>query len=270
VFVRDVARNRGVSIDTVLNRFGGGGILTGVKAVEAGLADRLGSLETVISELSPNQSKQKTRSQSMNFLQMKAALGLPEDAGDDVVAEAVSKLIALSDKTSTSIESLQAALAAQDEKIAAIITDKQSTTAPAAVTKGHDVLPDQSVLMEQKEIIAKLTEKLEAQERESKSRELESMITEAQASGKLVSQAEVAWAKRMGAQNIDGLKEYLAACTPMRAFAASQTGAINDYDEDSGLTIAQSTIARQMGLDAESFKKSAQQVRSKNNLLMGG
>jgi signal peptide peptidase SppA len=271
VFVRDVARNRGVSIDTVLNRFGGGGILTGAKAVEAGLADRLGSLESVISELSPSQSKQtQNRSHSMDYQAMKTALGLPEDAGDDAVAEAVGNLIAKSAKASSAIETMQANLKAQDEKIAAILADKQSTAAPAATTKGNDVLPDQSVLMEQKEIIAKLTEKLEAQERDAKARELESLIAEAQASGKLVSQAEVTWAKRMGAQNIDGLKEYLAACTPMRAFAASQTGGVHEYDEDSGLTIAQSTIARQMGLDADAFKKSAQQVRSKNNLLMGG
>lgn len=51
VFVDAVARNRGVTVDTVLNNFGRGGILVGAAAVKMGLADRLGSLESVIAGL---------------------------------------------------------------------------------------------------------------------------------------------------------------------------------------------------------------------------
>jgi len=51
VFVETVARNRGVSSETVLSEFGQGGVLIGREAVQAGLADRLGSYESVVAEL---------------------------------------------------------------------------------------------------------------------------------------------------------------------------------------------------------------------------
>ena len=48
VFVADVARYRGVSEKTVLERFGRGGSLVGKDAVDAGMADRLGDFEGVL------------------------------------------------------------------------------------------------------------------------------------------------------------------------------------------------------------------------------
>lgn len=51
VFIDKVARNRGVSREAVLENFGRGGVFVGRAAVEAGLADRIGSFEGVISEL---------------------------------------------------------------------------------------------------------------------------------------------------------------------------------------------------------------------------
>lgn len=56
VFIETVARNRGVSVDTVLSEFGQGDMLVGAKAVGAGLADRIGSFEGVIAELNSQQS----------------------------------------------------------------------------------------------------------------------------------------------------------------------------------------------------------------------
>lgn len=52
VFVSTVARNRGVSMDTVLTDFGQGGLMVGADAVKAGMADRVGSLESIIAGLS--------------------------------------------------------------------------------------------------------------------------------------------------------------------------------------------------------------------------
>lgn len=51
VFIEHVADFRGVSVETVLSDFGQGGILVGSDAVAAGLADSLGSLESVIAGL---------------------------------------------------------------------------------------------------------------------------------------------------------------------------------------------------------------------------
>jgi ClpP class serine protease len=52
VFVTAVARNRSVDAETVLSSFGQGGLFVGAAGVEAGLADRLGSFEGVLAELS--------------------------------------------------------------------------------------------------------------------------------------------------------------------------------------------------------------------------
>lgn len=60
VFVSAVARNRGVSEETVLEQFGRGGLLVGQKAVAAGMADRIGSLESVIAGASGNHQKEVT------------------------------------------------------------------------------------------------------------------------------------------------------------------------------------------------------------------
>jgi signal peptide peptidase SppA len=51
VFIATVARNRGVSVKDVLDRFGQGDVLVGASAVEAGLADQLGSFESVLADL---------------------------------------------------------------------------------------------------------------------------------------------------------------------------------------------------------------------------
>ena len=51
VFVESVALYRGVTPATVLSDFGQGGVFVGAAAVKAGLADRVGSFESVIAEL---------------------------------------------------------------------------------------------------------------------------------------------------------------------------------------------------------------------------
>lgn len=52
VFVESVAKFRGVTVETVLTKFGQGGIKVGAAAVEAGMADRVGSFEKTIAGLS--------------------------------------------------------------------------------------------------------------------------------------------------------------------------------------------------------------------------
>lgn len=50
-FIGAVARNRGVSADAVVKQFGAGGIKVGIGAVNAGMADRVGTMEQVLAEL---------------------------------------------------------------------------------------------------------------------------------------------------------------------------------------------------------------------------
>jgi ClpP class serine protease len=52
IFIESVAAYRGVSVEKALADFGQGGLLIGRKAVQAGMADRVGSLESLISKLS--------------------------------------------------------------------------------------------------------------------------------------------------------------------------------------------------------------------------
>jgi signal peptide peptidase SppA len=56
VFVGAVAKHRAVSTSTVLEKFGQGDVFVGRKAVAAGLADRLGSFEQIVSELASGKS----------------------------------------------------------------------------------------------------------------------------------------------------------------------------------------------------------------------
>lgn len=51
VFVAHVAKHRGVSAQTVIEKFGKGGIEVGAKAVKAGMADAVGSFEGMLADL---------------------------------------------------------------------------------------------------------------------------------------------------------------------------------------------------------------------------
>ena len=51
VFIKAVARNRNVSRDTVLTKFGAGGVEIGANAVKAGMADEVGQFEATLARL---------------------------------------------------------------------------------------------------------------------------------------------------------------------------------------------------------------------------
>jgi signal peptide peptidase SppA len=60
VFLQSVADNRGVTLETVLSDFGQGGVFVGAEAVEAGLADRVGTLEELLAESLQKSSRRHT------------------------------------------------------------------------------------------------------------------------------------------------------------------------------------------------------------------
>jgi capsid assembly protease len=66
VFIGAVAGYRGVAVDTVLAEFGGGATVLGEAAVAAGMADRLGSLESIIAGLAGGQPSKRTTTMSGN------------------------------------------------------------------------------------------------------------------------------------------------------------------------------------------------------------
>jgi len=84
VFLDKVARNRSIPRDEVNDRFRQGGIATGALAVEAGMADRLGSLEGLIAELAGSVSTPSTkRSVMMTTVKTTAELHAAIEAGTD-------------------------------------------------------------------------------------------------------------------------------------------------------------------------------------------
>lgn len=56
VFLSTVAKGRGVRVEDVIAKFGGGDVLIGSAAVAAGMADRLGTFEGVVAELQGRKS----------------------------------------------------------------------------------------------------------------------------------------------------------------------------------------------------------------------
>jgi signal peptide peptidase SppA len=74
VFLGRVARNRGVPIDTVRAEFGRGGIFVGQGAVDARLADRVGTFESTLAELADRGRSRRTA------LSVAASLNSEEEA----------------------------------------------------------------------------------------------------------------------------------------------------------------------------------------------
>lgn len=81
VFIAAVAKHRGVSPESVVSDFGGGRVLVGARAVAAGMADRIGTLESLLAELNSRQARPgaagshtvKTEEESMTEQHQQAA-----------------------------------------------------------------------------------------------------------------------------------------------------------------------------------------------------
>ena len=85
-FVETVARNRGVTADTVLADFGQGAVLIGKDAVAAGLADRLGTFEATLAELARGKSEAtQTVAAAAPRIQVHVAPGVPAASLDAAV-----------------------------------------------------------------------------------------------------------------------------------------------------------------------------------------
>lgn len=140
VFVETVARNRGITVDEVLEKYGQGAVMVGQRAVDAGLVDRLGSFEQVVAELAsgkPMKRKSKPamaaiveaeneEKDDMKFSEVLAKFGI---SLDDAKAELATESKA--ETSSDEVAKLQAALAAEQAEKNAIIA-KQQAEAKAA------------------------------------------------------------------------------------------------------------------------------------------
>lgn len=84
VFLDKVARNRGIERAIVNDSFRQGGLATGALAVDAGMADRLGSLEGLVAELAKTPAiPRNQRTVAMTTVKTTAELHAAIDAGTD-------------------------------------------------------------------------------------------------------------------------------------------------------------------------------------------
>lgn len=82
VFISDVSRNRGVSAATVQSGFGRGDVLIGKHAVDAGMADSVGDLESLLSQLNGAKAMSKPASSQASIRNAKCD-GCDRNMDDD-------------------------------------------------------------------------------------------------------------------------------------------------------------------------------------------
>lgn len=118
VFVSTVARNRGVSEEKVTSDFGQGGVLVGRRAVDAGLADKLGSFESTLSDLAMGKQPKRKPPQAS------------AEAGSTTAED---------ESMNKTIESLKArVIAAFEGSDNAQADEKPAATAPTADSRAND------------------------------------------------------------------------------------------------------------------------------------
>ena len=73
IFVRDVAKYRGISEETVLSDYGQGGVFVGPRALKQGLIDRIGTLSEVVDEMASG-STGRTRTEASDSTSVESLL----------------------------------------------------------------------------------------------------------------------------------------------------------------------------------------------------
>lgn len=136
VFIDTVAKHRGVTPATVMSDFGGGGLLIGQSAVNAGMADEVGSLETLLLSLSTRGSttmtaKTMTREQiAADYPEIAEAFRAEGRAGVDLGAARAEGAAAELQR----VKDVQAAsLPGHEALIASLMFDGVTTGAQAAL-----------------------------------------------------------------------------------------------------------------------------------------
>lgn len=136
VFIDTVARHRGVTVATVMSDFGGGGLLIGQSAVNVGMADEVGSLESLLLSLSTRGSttmtaKTMTREQiAADYPEIAEAFRAEGRAGVDLGAARAEGAAAELQR----VRDVQAAsLPGHEALIATLMFDGKTTGAEAAL-----------------------------------------------------------------------------------------------------------------------------------------
>jgi phage I-like protein len=86
-------------------------------------------------------------------------------------------------------------------------------------------------------------------------REVDDVVEIALSEGKLLP-AQEEWVRKLGSENLESLKQYLASVQPITALTQTQTGGKPPEGNDGeGLTEEQLALCRVMNIDPEDFKQ---------------
>jgi ClpP class serine protease len=137
IFIDTVARNRGISSEKVMNEFGQGDMLIGARAIALGMADRLGSFESVIAELSNRSSvKQFPFAAGASTTTMEKIEMATEQATAATTEGAVVITADASTPVAPDIGAITAAAAtAERERVFAILNSDEAKTRPTLAKK---------------------------------------------------------------------------------------------------------------------------------------
>lgn len=180
VFVNEVAEQRGVSVDTVLQKMADGRIFIGAKAVAAGLVDAFGTMEDLLSKLSApsgarggvmageakievqvigpeeiaaRESTAFNRGQNEGARLERERIAAVEEVGSSLPGhEALVKELKFDGKT-TAAEASQRLLAAEKEKRARVVTDLRADApkpVPAAEAPEKPAVAEASLPLEER------------------------------------------------------------------------------------------------------------------------
>lgn len=128
VFIASIAKHRGVDPPTVLNNFGGGDVFVGQQAVNQGLADQVGSLDSILKHHA--QPKNPAQSQGFSFLSLEEKDMTTEQTGGEAALTLASlkqdhpalvEAIATETLTRAEASLTQSAIQKERKRIGAII-----------------------------------------------------------------------------------------------------------------------------------------------------
>lgn len=181
VFIRQVAVNRGIEPEAVIQDYGEGGVFVGQNAVEAGMADALGSFEGCMTEL----SGQTPEATAVVDVEPETPVSVPVDVPDDTPDEqntpaskpagrnAMSVLDKLASVLGLSPEETQAALRTELAATVNPVVDQPvapAVQAPAATSTGNPAIDEE---------VAKWRARAEASDRRANELLVERIQTEA-------------------------------------------------------------------------------------------
>ena len=115
VFVDTIATYRGVTVEKVLADFGRGGVMVGAAAVAAGLADKLGSLEGVISEL---------QKKPLTVTTLKKAITMSTNTAPADISAAVEAALSAQEPLTQNRISAAVKLAIESERTTAVAAER--------------------------------------------------------------------------------------------------------------------------------------------------